>query len=116
MSSGLPWVWKRSLEIIAEELHMHWDFENEMLVISDEVDGDVLEKVTGVLLGLWNFRKFCDSRWGCQGSVARSMACGLLSGLESMVAHIRRQPLSSDYYIHGFARCKDPSKQMLLVM
>ena len=104
------------VEILAEELRMWWDPESEILYISDGVEGDVLEKVSGVLLGLWDVsRLFNEARWGNSGLVSRRMVCGLLSGLESMVGYIRSLPHTSDYFIHGFARRTDPIRQMLCI-
>eukprot|EP00972_Heterocapsa_arctica_P058615 8644479-Heterocapsa_arctica.AAC.1 len=63
-----------------------------------------MDAVSSALLGLWHFKKFTDSRWITVGCSCRTLVAGLLTGLDSLVAFIRRAPESSDFYTHGFAK------------
>ena len=47
---------------------------------------------------------------------SRALICGMLSGLESVVSHIRQLPHTSDYYIHGFERLTEEMAQLVCAM
>ena len=64
-------------------------------------DGTVVERVCNVLLGVFRFKKFTDSRWVTLGDACRTLAAGSL-GLRGLVDLVRADKTTSDYYIHGF--------------
>ena len=78
-------------------------------------DPDLFEKLSGVLLFLWKFTKFADSRWCTVGVACRSLAAGLLTGVESLVAHIKANPKSSKYHIGGFDRRGHDAKSFVVM-
>ena len=104
------------VEVLSVDLRLSWDKESGQLLVSEDCEGDVLQKVTGALLCLWSFRGFSEGRWISSGGSCRALICGMLSGLESVVSHIRQHPHTSDYYIHGFEKLTEELAQLVCVM
>ena len=80
---------------------------------SRQDDPNLLESVSTCLLHAWRFRKFTTSRWITAGDTCKSMVLALLTGIESLVRMVRRNPKTSDYYIHGFGRLSEEMKTFM---
>lgn len=89
------------------ELKLFW--QDGQLHISRSLmdDPDMTEKITSSLLYLWKFVSFSQGRWLTTGSSSKALMRAILSGIDSLVSHIRASPHCSDYYIHGWARMSD---------
>ena len=48
---------------------------------SNADDPKAMEEVSGVLLYLWRFTRFTESRWCTIGSACRVLTCGLMTGV-----------------------------------
>jgi hypothetical protein len=69
-------------------------------------DDDLFDRVTGVIMHVWRFRKFSDSRWLTMGESCRTLVGALYLGLADLVAVVRKEPKCSDFYIHGSRDCR----------
>lgn len=102
------------LELLVE-LDPHWG--GGLLCISDrfEKDPEVVEKVSTVILYLWRWKKFSESRWCTVGAACRALAASVVVGLEEVVARAQRDPTSSNYHLNGFARLQPPVRLFAIV-
>ena len=102
------------VEILAEELRLRWrDGKIEVAASCRETD-DLVGKISFALLSLWHFQKFSESRWVTVGASCRSLAAGLLTGLPSLVATIRKDPKASDFNPHGFERLTATARKFVV--
>ena len=53
-------------------------------------DEDLVETVTSVLLAVWRFEKFTESRWLTVGSSTRVLVRGVLLGLDAFYQHLQQ--------------------------
>ena len=51
-------------------------------------DEDLVETVASVLLSVWRFEKFTESRWLTAGSSTRVLVRAVLIGLDSLYQHM----------------------------
>ena len=102
-------------EALASELRLCWRDGRLRVAASLLEKGNVMDKVSGALLALWKFRTFSTSRWCSLGTPCRTFVAGLLTGLDSMVSHIRQDPASSDFHIHGYERLSPQKREFLVV-
>ena len=65
---------------------------------------NLMEQLSGVMLYLFRFRKFSESRWTTIGESARVLVGSLAIGLEGLVRMVRESTKTSDFHIAGFAR------------
>ena len=85
-------------------LGRHWDGRH--LCVSDIHQGsiDLAERIFGVILSIFRFKKFTDSRWLTIGDSARTLLAALFVGLRPLVDMTRQDGKGSDYYLNGFQR------------
>lgn len=102
------------VEVLAGELRLRWKRGRLEVAAPNLNTESLIGKVSFALLSIWHFRKFSESRWVTIGSSCRSLAAGLLTGLESLVATIRESPGASDFYFHGFEKLTTASKQFIV--
>ena len=69
-----------------------------------ENDPQLLERVSRVFMYLLRLKRFTESRWCTAGPSCRALVACLSVGLDGLVAAVRKNPATSDYYIGGFAR------------
>ena len=51
-------------EVAAEDVRLEWDEDRKLLRVSDRLQADVgFDKLVTLLLGMWRFQAFSDSRW-----------------------------------------------------
>lgn len=88
---------------VAEELQLR--FERDRLRIAKKWQGDaaVWDTIELVLLHIWAFKKYTDSRWLSVGPSCRCMLAAQVAGLSEFIAFILKDPRNSRYYIGGFA-------------
>ena len=83
------------------DLKLH--FKKGRLCISrDFADDDSLaEKVSSVLLHVWRFKKYTDSRWVTIGESCRTVLIALLTGIDSLISRIRSNPKTATFTSAG---------------
>lgn len=96
---GLDGVW---LEQMAQA---QMRFANGFLFVSEAMQrrDDHLQVVTALLLKVWGFQRWSDSRWAGLGRSCRCLTLAIVCGIESLVSFIRQEPGNSDYFISGFS-------------
>ena len=94
----------------------HWQGERLCVAKSfAESERDVLDVISGTLLSLWSLKTFSDARWLGMSSSLRALVGALLSGIGSIVAHIRRAPHTSDYHVGGWAKLTPEARAFAVV-
>lgn len=63
---------------------------------------DLPDMVMNVMLHIWQWRRFSDSRWISLGGSCRSLLGSLLVGLKDFVGEVLQQPGVSTFYLKGF--------------
>jgi hypothetical protein len=76
---------------------------------------DMIEQVSGLMLAIFQFRKFTDRRWVTVGESCRTLVASQCVGLEGLVRLVRSDPSAPDYYIHGFERLTTPWKKYAVI-
>ena len=64
---------------------------------------DLAERLSGIFLATWEFRNFCETRWGTVGPCLRSFVSALLLGLPHYIEIIVSKGASL-FYLNGFPR------------
>ena len=105
-SQVLSEVWLlllRDSELIDVLLLMQLRFEAGCLKVARSCEDvqDVVSQVVTVLMKLWLFQNFTDSRWCTLGPVSRTMVACFLLGLADYVSYILLLEKSSKYYLKG---------------
>lgn len=97
------------------QLNPVW-LDGELCVSPEAQEQDcVMERLTGVMLYLFRFRKFTESRWTTLGAASRGLVCAMSVGLVGLMAYVRAMPGVSDWHLHGFARLVDEGKHFVCV-
>ena len=86
------------------ELNVRWSGDRLLVCAAARSSDGLIERVSTLMLALFRFQKFSDSRWCALGAACRSLTAALCVGLRGLVAAVRADPLSSDYQIHGLER------------
>ena len=79
------------------------------------LEQDVVSEICAVLLSMWRFQKFTESRWLTVGASARRMLAAWLTGLPDFVMMIRQDESLSHFYINGFSRLTQDRLAFLVV-
>ena len=99
-------------EILSCTLQFRWE-DDAIFIVKDQEGSDCVGLIMNVLLDLWRFREFTDSRWLQTGTCGRSFIVALLTGIGSCVQEIRGDPTASEYFIGGFDRLGANEKAFL---
>jgi hypothetical protein len=104
------------LEAVAE-VNPWWSAADGHLWVNGRLadDSEATEKVSHILLYLFKWRKFTESRWITIGPACRSLLWGLCVGLERLVAMTRADPKATDFHLHGFAKLSMDLKRYAVV-
>ena len=78
-----------------------------------EADPKCFEKVTGLILYTWSFRRWSEARWGGCSKSSRSLVLALWCGMEGVVNNILADKKQSHYYISGFQRLSHVVRRMM---
>jgi hypothetical protein len=78
-------------------------------------DSEAAQKVSHVLLYLFKWRLFTESRWITLGPACRSLLWGLCVGLDHLVAFTRKDPQATDYHLHGYVNLTAPLKKYAIL-
>lgn len=97
------------------ELNPKW--EDGRLWVSDTFQDreDATDKISGLLLYVFKWKKFVESRWCTIAPSCRALLCSLCCGLEGLVAVTRAQKGATDYHLHGFAKLTTNIKKFCCV-
>jgi hypothetical protein len=77
--------------------------QGKLLVVNTAmVFDDVTHGLHSLLLTVWKFRGFVDSRWLTAGHSSRSMVAASLTGISSMLEWAITFPGSGSFYLNGF--------------
>ena len=90
---------------------------NGALWVSGQLEGkpDVLEKVAAVVVYMFKWRKFSDTRWCTIGTSCRDLLRSLCVGLEQLAAITRADAHVTDYHLHGIVRLSDSIRKYTVV-
>ena len=78
-------------------------------------ESNLVERITGLVLHVWRFVQFTDSRWVTVGRSCRTLTASLLLGLGNLVEAIQRSPKYSNFHIGGFSKLSDQVRLFGLV-
>jgi hypothetical protein len=118
----LPEVWMlllRDSELIAALSLMQLRFEEGCLKVARLYEDvhDVVNQVVTILMKLWLFQNFTDSRWCTLGPVSRTMVACFLLGLDHCVSYIMSLEKVSKFYISGFpVHCTAQVKRLFAIV
>ena len=75
---------------------------------------EVLDMIACACMGLWKYVEWSESRWVSMSNSCRAMLASMLTGIDSLIEHIRAKPHESDYFISGLSRCVGEVRRFLL--
>lgn len=87
---------------IAEELQLMFEDGKLCVARKFENSASLWESIELVLLSIWAFRKYSDSRWLSLGPSCRCLMAAQVVGVHDFVKWIVARPENSRYYIGGF--------------
>ena len=102
-------------DLLARQLELVWDGRVMWFVHGAFWDGDLLEAAASALIASWRFHHFTESRWLTIGCSSRTMVAATLTGIEDLVAFIKKDKKNSLFYLRGFDRLRGPAKEFLVV-
>ena len=104
-------------DLLAADLQLWWEADSQALCVlrGAYADGDLWEAIASGLMSVWRFARFTESRWLTVGSSCRSLVAGILTGIESLVHFIYKNPRASKFYLNGFGRLRQSRKEFLVV-
>ena len=85
------------------DLGLFWDEDCLKVDEAHAARKDLITDIEHLLLTVFKFKSFSDSRWVTMGGSSRTITAGRQLGLDTLVKMVRSDPKSSDYYIHGYA-------------
>lgn len=101
-------------ETLAFELRLQWQAGRlEIAASCADSECDLVEKLSGCMLALWEFRQFTASRWATVGTSCRGVVAAILTGFSDLVQTIRSDPRASDYHISGYGKLTNKVKQFV---
>ena len=104
---GLRRLWTLcdlSSEWVDQLVELELRFEDGVLKVHTrwQDDLELPDMLMTVLLYIWRWRRFSDSRWVTLGASCRCLLASLCCGLQDFVNEILRQPGAHTYYLKGF--------------
>ena len=81
----------------------------------DGLEQDIVSEICAVLVSMWRFQKFSESRWLTIGTSARRMLAAWATGLPDFVRMLRQDKSLSHFYINGFSRLTQDRLAFLVV-
>lgn len=98
---------------IAAQLNLVWVGGELCVNPAAEGSADLMDKLSGLVLYLFRFRKFTQSRWTTLGECSRVLVCAMSVGLIGFVESLRVTPGVSDWHLRGFGRLGDEGKRFV---
>jgi hypothetical protein len=92
----------------ATELEVRWDAGVLKVARAWQDRPDLMDALTAVILSVWGFRRWSDSRWVSLGPCCRTVLAAQCLGLRECVAWVLQQPGASGYLLNGVTlHCTD---------
>ena len=92
-----------------------WLCDGQLLISSKlKHDPNIIERVSGIVLYMFRWRKFVDSRFCTIGPSMRAVVCSLAVGLQQLVQITRDDCKSTDYHLHGFGKISQHLKAYMV--
>ena len=101
-------------ELLARGLQLYWEGDKFYVVRGYETT-DLVGVIRSMLLAMWKFAQFSDTRWLGAGFSGRACVVALLTGLHSCCEHVRRHSDTTLYYLKGFWRLQGEALLFLVV-
>jgi hypothetical protein len=91
-------------------------FAGTLIVSADfQDDPELINELVAVLMAVWRFVSFTESRYLTIGASARTVISALLTGIGSLIGYCRTVKHCSEYYIHGFDRLGRSVRSVLTI-
>lgn len=91
-------------------------FDGALIVSADfQDDPELINELVAVLMAVWRFVFFTESRYLTIGASARTVISALLTGIGSLIGYCRSVKHCSEYYIHGFDRLGRSVRSVLTI-
>lgn len=103
------------LDLVAS-LNPHWCDGQLMVSAAAQDDPLLVEHLSAVILHIWRWRKFSDTRWCGVGVSCRTLVASLVIGVDQVVAAALADPNSSNYHLHGFQRLTPVVRQHAVIL
>lgn len=81
-----------------------------------KADEGILDMIVTLLLSVWAFKRWTESRWLSMGPSCRIMLSALALGLDTFVRWCLRQPGQSRYFLGGFEDYFSPQLAVLIAV
>lgn len=81
-----------------------------------KADEGILDMIVTLLLSVWAFKRWTESRWLSMGPSCRIMLSALALGLDTFVRWCLRQPGQSRYFLGGFEDYFSPQVAVLIAV
>ena len=100
---------------LAVDLQIRYDSGQLCVATKWEGNPQLLQTATTVLLGVWQFSAWSESRWCTLGGCCRSVLAAMVMGMCSIADHTRTKPGDSQYWVKGFQDLPDDIRQLFVV-
>ena len=81
------------------DLELRWEFGSLCVHARHRDDTTIIQRIEMILLMVWDFREWTDSRWLTLGPCCRSLRAATLLGLDSLVHYTLQQPHVSGFQL-----------------
>jgi hypothetical protein len=89
--------------------------DGQLLFCQDANLQDLVARVTSLMLYMWAFPNFQESRWITAGLSFRCITRSLLTGLDSVVQRVIKDPSQSNWYINGWTKLSSEGRSCIVV-
>lgn len=96
-------------------LNPWWDGNRLLISEAAKDDPDLIGKVSDLILYLWRWRKFVETRWVTIGPSCRALVASLCVGLEEVVAITLADKSTTNFNLHGFSRLTSDVKKYICI-
>ena len=108
---GVEVTW---LDLVCE-LDPEWKDGQLLVCGSDKEGGDIIAKVSTMILYLWRWKKFVETRWATIGPACRALMISVFVGLEEVAERAMKNPNSSNYFLNGIKHLDAATRQYAVV-
>ena len=98
------------------EVHPVWEGDRLMIGSSLVENHNATALVSDVILYLFRWRKFTESRFTSLGVACRSLLASLVAGLPALVQLTRDDPHATDFHLQGFGKLDQQTRHACVVI
>ena len=104
-------------DVLADFVEVHPLWDGHSLWVSQHLEGseETLSKVTFLLLKVFRWQRFTQTRFLTLGSSTRALLASLLVGLDSLVSITRSDPATTDFHLHGYSGLTTACRRLAVV-